>query len=62
MLIINFGGAENQQEIKIIKRYCQKEKLIFLKKTAEINKSENLQNEARIIRYDFFNEIINEEN
>lgn len=54
-------GDENQQEIKIIKRYCQERNINFFIKTAEINKVKNLQNEARIIRYHFFNEIINEE-
>ena len=54
-------GAENQQEIKIIKRYCQERNINFFIKTAEINKVKNLQNEARIIRYQFFNELINEE-
>ena len=54
-------GSENNREIKIIEEYCQERKINLFIKTTEINKNKNLQNEARIIRYQFFNELINQE-
>ena len=54
-------GSENNREIKIIEEYCQKRKINLFIKTTEINKNKNLQNEARIVRYQFFNELINQE-
>ena len=54
-------GSENNREIKIIEEYCQERKINLFIKTTEINKNKNLQNEARIVRYQFFNELINQE-
>ena len=59
---INYGlrGEENIIEKKLVEEYCKNKNIKLYNKDAQLNKSENLQNEARKIRYDFFNEIIHQ--
>lgn len=59
---INYGlrGKENIIEKKIVEEYCKNKNIKLYNKDAQLNTSENLQNEARKIRYDFFNEIIHQ--
>jgi tRNA(Ile)-lysidine synthase len=61
---VNYGlrDKENILEKKIVEKYCAANNIDFFYKEAYINRSENLQNEARNIRYDFFNEIIDQQN
>ena len=61
---INYGlrGEENIFEKKLVEQYCENKNIKFHYKDAQINPAENLQNEARKIRYKFFNEIIHHQN
>ena len=61
---INYGlrGEENIIEKKLVEKYCKNKNIKYYNKDAQINNSENLQNEARKIRYSFFNEIIHHQN
>ena len=51
---------ESERDSLIIKQYCLDNKLNFYYKKAEMSLNKNLQNEAREIRYQFFNDLINE--
>ena len=61
---INYGlrGEENVFEKKLVEQYCENKNIKFHYKDAQINPAENLQNEARKIRYKFFDEIIHHQN
>ena len=61
---VNYGlrGEENVHEKKLVEQYCKNKNIKLYKKDVQINSSENLQNEARKIRYSFFNEILNHQN
>lgn len=61
---INYGlrGEENIIEKKLVEIYCKNKNIKYYNKDAQINSSENLQNEARKIRYSFFNEVIHQQN
>ena len=48
---------ENLKEVETIQNYCQERNINLHIKTTSISKIKNLQNEARIIRYEYFNEV-----
>ncbi len=51
-------GEESKKENKIVKDFCNKYSITLHSKYCKINYSENIQNEARKIRYEFFNTIL----
>ena len=53
-------NEESERESFIVKQYCLENKLNFYYKEAEINLLKNLQNEARKVRYQFFNDLAEE--
>ena len=53
-------NEESERESLIVKQYCLDNKLNFYSKEAEINPIKNIQNEAREIRYQFFNDLLEE--
>tara|TARA_B110001452_G_scaffold66915_1_gene53786 strand:- start:1889 stop:3199 length:1311 start_codon:yes stop_codon:yes gene_type:complete len=53
-------NEESERESFIVKKYCLENKLNFFYKEAEIDLLKNLQNEAREIRYQFFNDLVEE--
>ncbi len=53
-------NEESERESFIVKQYCLENKLNFYYKEAKINLLKNLQNEARIVRYQFFNDLAEE--
>ena len=53
-------NEESERESLIVKQYCLDNKLNFYYKEAKINLLKNLQNEAREIRYQFFNDLVEE--
>ena len=59
---INYGlrGEENIIEKKLVAEYCKNKNIKLYNKDTQLKISENLQNEARKIRYEFFNEIIHQ--
>ena len=61
---INYGlrGEENLHEKKLVEQYCKNKNIKLYKKDTQINLSENLQNEARKIRFSYFNEILKQQN
>ena len=48
---------ENLKEVETIQNYCQERNINLHIKTTSISKIKNLQNEARIMRYEYFNEV-----
>ena len=48
---------ENLKEVETIQNYCRERNINLHIKTTSISKTKNLQNEARIIRYEYFNEV-----
>lgn len=55
-------NEESERESIIIKQYCLENKLNFYYKEAKINLLKNIQNEAREVRYQFFNDLAEENN
>ena len=53
-------NEESERESFIVKQYCLENKLNFYYKEAKINLLKNLQNEARKVRYQFFNDLAEE--
>jgi tRNA(Ile)-lysidine synthase len=53
-------NEESERESFIVKQYCLENKLNFYYKEAKINLLKNLQNEAREVRYQFFNDLAEE--
>ena len=53
-------NEESERESFIVKQYCLENKLNFYYKEAKINILKNLQNEAREVRYQFFNNLTEE--
>jgi tRNA(Ile)-lysidine synthase len=53
-------NEESERESLIVKQYCLENKLNFYYKEAKINLLKNLQNEAREFRYQFFNDLAEE--
>ena len=53
-------NEESERESLIVKQYCLDNKLNYYSKEAEINPIKNIQNEAREIRYQFFNDLLEE--
>ena len=53
-------NEESERESLIVKQYCLYNKLNFYSKEAEINPIKNIQNEAIEIRYQFFNDLLEE--
>ena len=53
-------NEESERESFIVKQFCLENKLNFYYKEAKINLLKNLQNEAREIRYQFFNDLAEE--
>ena len=53
-------NEESERESFIVKQYCLENKLNFYYKEAKINLLKNLQNEAREVRYQFFNDLAKE--
>ena len=53
-------NEESERESFIVKQYCLENKLNFYYKEAKINLLKNLQNEAREVRYQFFNDLVEE--
>ena len=53
-------NEESERESFIVKQYCLENKLNFYYKEAKINLLKNLQNEAREVRYQFFNGLAEE--
>ena len=53
-------NEESERDSLIVKQYCLDNKLNFYYKKAEMSLINNLQNEAREIRYQFFNDLIDE--
>ena len=53
-------NEESERESFIVKQYCLENKLNFYYKEAKINLLKNLQNEAREVRYEFFNGLAEE--
>ena len=50
---------ENEVEISNLKEFCEKNSITLHLKKVLLDKSKNTQNEARNVRYQFFDEIIN---
>lgn len=55
-------NEESERESIIIKQYCLENKLNFYYKEAKINLLKNIQKEAREVRYQFFNDLAEENN
>ena len=55
-------NEESERDYKIIKEYCKINNLNFYYKKVKIDNLKNLQNKAREIRYQYYNEIISQEN
>lgn len=55
-------NEESERESIIIKQYCLENKLNFYYKEAKINLLKNIQNKAREVRYQFFNDLAEENN
>ena len=53
-------NEESERESIIVKQYCLENKLNFYYKEAKINLLKNIQNEARELRYQFFNDLAEE--
>ena len=53
-------NEESERESIIVKQYCLENKLNFYYKEAKINLLKNIQNEAREVRYQFFNDLAEE--
>ena len=53
-------NEESERESLIVKQYCLENKLNFYYKEAKINLLKNLQNETREVRYQFFNDLAEE--
>ena len=53
-------NEESERESFIVKQYCLENKLNFYYKEAKINLLKNLQNETREVRYQFFNDLAEE--
>jgi tRNA(Ile)-lysidine synthase len=53
-------NEESERESFIVKQYCLENKLNFYYKETKINMLKNLQNEAREVRYQFFNDLAEE--
>ena len=53
-------NEESERESFFVKQYCLENKLNFYYKEAKINLLKNLQNEAREVRYQFFNGLAEE--
>ena len=53
-------NEESERESFIVKEYCLENKLNFYYKEAKINLIKNIQNEAREVRYQFFNDLAEE--
>ncbi len=53
-------NEESERESFIVKQYCLENKLNIYYKEAKINLLKNLQNEAREVRYQFFNDLAEE--
>ena len=53
-------NEESERESLIVKQYCLDNKLNFYSKKAKINPIKNIQNETREIRYQFFNDLVEE--
>ena len=53
-------NEESERESFIVKQYCLENKLNFYYKEAKIDLLKNLQNEARKVRYQFFNDLAEE--
>ena len=51
-------GKENNKEYKLINEFCDKYSVTLHSKKTEINSLENIQIEAREIRYEFFNDVL----
>ena len=55
-------GKESETETTLVEDYCKKYGIVFHLKKAEINPDENIQIQARDIRYKYFNKIIENQN
>ena len=53
---------ESKEEEKYIEEYCKNNNIIFEKISIQINKNKNIENEARLKRYDFYNQILKKYN
>ena len=53
-------NEESERESLIVKQYCLDNKLNFYSKKAKINPIKNIHNETREIRYQFFNDLVEE--
>ena len=51
-------GKESERESKIVADYCKKKSVKFHSKSVVISSKENIQIEARSIRYEFFQTIL----
>ena len=54
-------GKESDRDEKILKNYCLQWNIPFYIFTSSIDKTKNIQTEARKIRYSFFDEILKKE-
>ena len=55
-------GKESENETTLVEDYCKKNGIVFHLKMVEINPDENIQIQARDIRYKYFNKIIENQN
>tara|TARA_B100000674_G_scaffold301278_1_gene250120 strand:+ start:1009 stop:2304 length:1296 start_codon:yes stop_codon:yes gene_type:complete len=55
-------GKESETETTLVEDYCKKYGVVFHLKKVEINPDENIQIQARDIRYKYFNKIIKNQN